>query len=55
MPVELIEEAVNETEKRADSKSKASMLKELIQKLALEANIDLKLRKKPKRSGKSRT
>jgi len=59
-PLEMIEEALNQAKKKpvhnkADESSikvKAKILKSVIGDLALKANIDLKLRKKPKKGDK---
>jgi hypothetical protein len=53
MPIDLIKKGIKETEevmsiKDLDIKHKAKVFKEIIQRIALKENIDLKLRKKPK-------
>jgi len=62
MPVDSITKAVNEAKKtlvnnnidESDKKAKAKILKSVIRDLALRANIDLKLRKKPKKGNKQK-
>ena len=60
MPVDLIEEAVDEANKMmadkkvVDSNVKAKILRSIIQNSALKSGIDLKLRKKPKKKGKQK-